>query len=432
MALLLIGALVFSVFNYLQSNPGTNLLGGKPSKTQPVTLTYWGLWEPESVMKPIIEEYQQLHPNVTIKYQQSSPIEYGPRLRNALANGQNPPDIFRIHNTWTYMLGQYLEPMPESVYSESEYNQTFYSVAGRSLKYYDKIIAVPLMYEGLAMYYNVDLLNQAGIQPPQTWTEVQQAAQRLTVRQGNRIQIAGAALGGVDNIDHWSDIVTLMIYQAGGKPYDPNDSDKVGKPLTFYGLFGAQYRVWDETLPQATTYFALGKTGLYFGPSWDYFVIKQIAQDNGVELNFRIRPMPQLTAQTQVGWASFWAEAVSNRAAKPNREEAWKFIKYLSQKETMQKLYAQQTKIRDFGEIPARKDLADEYLDHPWIGPYLKQAENSVTFPTASATRDKEGINDRMIQAYEPVVKQVIRGEAPNLQQLDKAVKDVLKDYGLN
>src|SRR3989338_8523102 len=40
----------------------------KPQDTanQPITLNYWGLWEPAEVMQPVIDEYQKVHPNVTV------------------------------------------------------------------------------------------------------------------------------------------------------------------------------------------------------------------------------------------------------------------------------------------------------------------------------------------------------------------------------
>ena len=40
----------------------------KPKSTGPVTLTWWGLWEADSIAKPLIDEYQTTHPNVKINY----------------------------------------------------------------------------------------------------------------------------------------------------------------------------------------------------------------------------------------------------------------------------------------------------------------------------------------------------------------------------
>src|SRR3989344_8224493 len=72
------------------------------AKNQPIELTYWGLWEPTSVMQPLIDEYQTTNPNVKITYIFQSPREYRERLQNALSQAKGP-DIFRIHNSWIPM-----------------------------------------------------------------------------------------------------------------------------------------------------------------------------------------------------------------------------------------------------------------------------------------------------------------------------------------
>ena len=45
--------------------------------SQEVTLTYWGLWEPETIYSSVVSEYQQSHPNVKIEYVQHSPKRMG-------------------------------------------------------------------------------------------------------------------------------------------------------------------------------------------------------------------------------------------------------------------------------------------------------------------------------------------------------------------
>ena len=45
------------------------LRGNQVNSNQPVTLTYWGLWESEEIMQPLIEQYAQENPHVTINYE---------------------------------------------------------------------------------------------------------------------------------------------------------------------------------------------------------------------------------------------------------------------------------------------------------------------------------------------------------------------------
>jgi len=409
---------------------------GVPEQTGPTTITYWGLWEPEEVMNPIIEEYQQLNPNVKINYENSSPTEYAQRLRNALASN-TPPDIFRMHNTWPYMFPNLLSSIPEDIYTPEEYSQTFYPIASKNLTLDGKLVGIPLMYDGLALFYNVELFNRAGIEnPPTDWEQFMAIARKITAPETGNLEISGAAMGSANNITHWPDIVSLLLLQNDANPGNLLSSNgqlnsNATDALTFYSLFSYRYKTWDATWPQDNQQFALGKVGMFFGPSWEVFNIKNIAKRNNVDIDFRVIPVPQLLPDTNVTFASFWVEGVS--AKSNNQTESWKFLKYLSSKEVMQKMYQEQSKVREFGEIPSRKDMAEQFMDDPYMGAYLKQAPAAKSFPLVSSTTDKDGINDQINKAYEQAVTVASKGTSASsaLQPTSKAVIDILRTYGL-
>jgi hypothetical protein len=50
-------------------------------------ITYWGLWEPSSVLTEVFKEYEQANPGVTIEYVQQSYKDYRERLQTAVAGG---------------------------------------------------------------------------------------------------------------------------------------------------------------------------------------------------------------------------------------------------------------------------------------------------------------------------------------------------------
>lgn len=407
-----------------QDSPNSSGTGG------PVELTYWGLWESEAVMQPIIEEYQTANPNVKITYKPNSKTEYSGRLRNALASDSGP-DIFRMHNTWTYMLQNHLSALPSEIYPPEQYQQDFFPIAYQNLRLNDQIVAIPLMIDGLALYYNVDLFARAGIEPPTTWDTFQDAAQRLTVVDQNRqMQIGGAAMGYTGNIEHWPDIVAVLMYQNRADPTYPSDQVAYDA-VAFYSLFAYRYNTWSLDMPPATEAFATGRLAMMFGPSWEVFNIQQLAKDKGTTVNFRIIPIPQLP-ETNVTWASYWVEGVNNKSK--NQAEAWKFLKYLSSAETMQKLFDAQSKEREFGEIPSRPALAKQYENHPYMGAYIIQAPAARTHAFTSSTSDDNGINGRIVKYYQEALDKTARGTAPQsaLQTTGPGIKEVFRDYGLN
>lgn len=417
--ILILGALVFGIWKFaLPMLPFEFKPGG-------VKLTYWGLWEDENVFIPLINEYEKNHRSVKIEYKKQSPTEYRERLQVSITQGKGP-DIFRFHNTWLPMLKNELSPVPTTVFSLSDFQKTFYPVATQDLKLGDSLYGIPLEIDGLALLYNVDIFKAAGVSPPTTWEGFQKAAVILTVKDAQkRIQTSGLALGTTNNVDNWSDILAEMFLQDGVDLKNPQGK-LAEDALIFYTSFAqGDNKTWDETLPPSTLAFTQGKVAMIFVPSWQIINIKA----KNPQLNFKVLPVPQLPG-INVTWASYWVEGVSVKS--PHQAEAWDFLKYLSQKETLVKFYTEASKTRLFGEPYSRQDLAQSLKDDPYLGPYIQQAPRAQSFYLASQTFDN-GINDKLIKYLEDTVNAVNRGVSPRsaLETTAQGFKQVLSTYGV-
>lgn len=389
---------------------------------EPITLTWWGLWEPRSVVSQVILDYQRSKPTVTINYVQQSHKDYRERLQSALARNEGP-DIFRFHNTWVSLLRKDLSSVPTSLYSPSDFEATFYPVANKDLKVGSGHVGIPLMFDGLAFFYNRTMLEEKEIEVPTTWEQFRKVAAQLTQwDEEGKILVAGAALGTTSNIDNFSDILALLLLQNGADLTKPT-SQLAQDALSFYTLFTTQDRVWDKTLPASYYAFATGKVAMILAPSWRALEIKATAPD----LKFGVAPVPQLPG-TKVTWASYWVEGVFIKSK--YQTEAWEFLKYLSEKEALQKFYSTAAADRGMGEIYPRKDLADLLKDDPVVGAFIQQAETAQSWYMCSQTHDN-GINDRIIKYYEDAVNAVIDGQPidQSLETAAQGIQQVLLQY---
>ncbi|MDO8487825.1 MAG: extracellular solute-binding protein [bacterium] len=418
-----------------------NVFGlGKPKPTGPTTLTWWGLWEDESVIRPLITEYEAAHPDVKINYIFQSQREYRERLQNALSQGSGP-DIFRIHNTWVPMFKTDLAPIPADIYSAQTFESTFYPTAKTDLRLGNNYVAIPLEYDGLGMYVNEELLSQAGASVPQSWTELRETAAALCVgdtedgkcRSGERVLIAGVAMGTIENVDHWQDIVATLMLQNNVNLNAPS-----GKPaedvLDFYTVFSRTDGVWNSSLPNSTAAFAGGKLAIYFGPSWRAHDILAA----NPSLKFKVYPVPQLPIDPALGekpitWASYWAEAVN--AKSPHTKQAWDFVGWLSQRENLQKFYQGAVASgRAFGEPYSRVDMASLVTSDPYVGAYINQALNAKSWYLASFTWDgPTGINSRISQYFADALNGINQGKSASesIKTLTAGINQVLSQYGL-
>lgn len=394
-------------------------------------ITWWNLWEDEPALAPLIAEYQTKNPKVTIKYVKQSQQDYRERLTNVLAKGTGP-DIFSFHNSWTPMFKKDLSPMPATVMSASEFAQVFYPVATSDLTSGTGILGIPSEYDAITLFINDDLFAAAGLTPPTTWDDLRKAAIVLTQKdeQGLILQ-SGVALGRTENIDHWPEILALMMLQNGVDLTKP--TGKLAQDaLTFFTLFSSTDGVWDATLPNSTAMFAGGKLAMYFAPSWRAF---EIAQQNP-SLKFSTVPLPQLpkasAGQKDVAYASYWVQGVWEKSK--NKTIAWDFLKFLSSQDSLAKIYANSAKQRSFGEPYPRVNMTGLLNSHPVLGSIVSRAPNARSWYLQSRTFDgPTGINSLMNKYFEDAVNAVNSGDSAKdaLETVAQGVTQILRQYGV-
>ncbi len=376
------------------------------------------------MIKPLIADYQSKHPNVTITYERKSSLNYRTRVQTQIREGLGP-DVFRIHNTWLPMFATDLAAAPADVFTLSDYKNLFYPVAVDSFVKANSIFGAPMEIDGLALYYNEDMLSAIGGKPPKNWQEFIDSATKMTVRDVSGIKSAGAALGTAGNVDHWSDILGMLLLQQPGVDLTNLAMPQVAEVMRFYTGFviDPKRKTWDVNLPKSTDMFASGRLGFYFAPSWRAHELR-VTNPN---LKFKVAPVPQLSSRA-VAWASFWGEVVSAKSKNPS--EAWKFVKYLTSPEAEKLAYREASQVRLFGEPYSLVSLNTELVQDPVVGAFVTQGPIYKSWYLSSNTFDN-GINDEMIKYFEDGINATLAGADPMaaLQTVNKGAKQVLDKY---
>lgn len=396
-----------------------------PAKIHQAKLVYWGLQEEASIIAPIIADFEKEHPNIKVEYVKQDIEQYVDKVTTRSNNG-NGPDVFRFHNTWTSQLLDLLSPLPNSVISKEDFAKNYYAVVGTDMARNGAIYGLPLQMDTLNLYVNRDLLQAAGLKAPTTWIEFGNAARQLTVKdENNSIKTAGAAMGTSGNITHAPDIISMLFVQNGVNLKDMSSNlQATGDALNYYSSFALPTgNVWDESFDQSIKVFASGSLAMYFGYSWDFFTIKSINPN----LLFDVYPVPSLPGQN-ITIASYWAEGISSKTK--FQKEAILFVEYLTRKETAQKLFAEESKKRNFGEPYARVDLA-ESLSNSIAYPFVKAASSAVSSFFVDGTGNN-GLNSKMNSYLNAAVDSVSKGASPEsaAETLSAGVTQTLRQYG--
>lgn len=380
---------VFLCFVFLVTTAASCSVGGEKTTMsyKNKTLEFWGVFDDAYFYENVIASYRLSRPNINVKYRKFRYDEYEDELLNALAEDRGP-DLFMMHNTWVGKYLPKLEPsppkitLPYKVTKGSIRKQTFIEM--RETKgvtnndvitnfvdqvtvdgvrtYFDpnieeqtppQVYALPMGFDNLVMFYNKDILNNAGIPlPARSWTEFHDHVKAI-VRldsQGN-ILLAGAALGTSDNVERSSDILSLLMMQAGAEMADGQSVTFHEKPLAlknrpttpgiealrFYVDFASPIKevyTWNSDMMNSLEAFITGKVGYFFGYSYHIPIIKS----KSPKLNFALSKVPQIAgSKAQFNYANYFMVGVSKKGK--NILESWDFVKYATMNKEAVKMY---------------------------------------------------------------------------------------------
>jgi multiple sugar transport system substrate-binding protein len=211
----------------------------------------------------------------------------------------------------------------------------------------DQIFGLPLSLDTMALYYNKDVLNAAGVPlPAQTWAEFQEHVKRLTrYDDQGKLQRPAAGIGTSRNVERSFDVLSLLMMQNGAEMADENGyprfnrtpaslADREVPPgveaLVFYTDFANPAKevfTWDDTQPNSFDAFISGKTAYFFGYAYHLPRIRAQAP----KLNFGLTSIPQIDPARKVNYANYWVEGVSKRTKYPDL--AWDFVQFAANAE---------------------------------------------------------------------------------------------------
>lgn len=429
-----------------------------PSEKQllePVELTWWGVSDDQEDFQEIINTYRQQHPNIQITFRTLRLEEYERELVNALAEDRGP-DIISLHNTWISKHLSKLEPLPASTKMAYQITQVslgvksetvievrdersvtpadvrtlFVDVVGQDVVRENKVYALPLSVDTLVLYYNLDLLNNAGIPlPPTTWQQVQSNVKKLTYQdRTGKLTQGGIALGTSSNVERASDILGLLMMQNGAQmtngkqvtfgvvpPGFPTQDYNPGpEAVRFYTEFAdptKEVYTWNKDFPNSLDSFAQGQVAMMLGYQYHQPLLEARRQG---KLRYGIAPVPQIENQESVNYANYWVYGVSKKSKYIN--EAWNFLQYLTTKPENAAQYLNTTL-----HPTALRSLVQEQVNNPDLKVFASQVLTAKSWYQGNSP---EGVESAFMNLIEQV-----HGGTPLRNAMDIAVQKVQQTY---
>ena len=363
--------------------------GGATSQSGPVTVNFWMPFEDSENIQPLISDYMQKHPGITIVFTKKDINTYENDLLNALAAGTGP-DIFAVHNDWLPKYADKITPAPTKTFLYKDFKDAFIDVVSKDFTDGNsKVFGVSMSVDSLGLYYNKDLLGTAGIAtPPKTWDELAQDVQRIRRSDGRGyFTRSGLAIGTNTNVNRAVDILYLFMLQQGAQAFSADlvnptfgenlqQNGNVVNPgqtaLNFYTSFANPNSVnynWNLRSDYSIDAFTNGRAAFLYNYSYTRNTILQ----KNPNLNFDVAPVPQPNLDNPtVNFANYWGEVVAKQSK--NSAIAWDFLKFMTSKAELDKYYALHK------QPSSRKDLIDLQVSDPNIGVFANANLTAKSF----------------------------------------------------
>lgn len=331
-----------------------------PALAQAQTEVRWAQWKGTEVGQEFMAEleaaFEAAHPDIDLVPVDSPFTGFHDRALVLHQAGQLP-DVLMVQVDWIAEFADLgmIEPLNEQIAAQppeffANIPETFHTT-WRGKQYY-----LPLESGAVALYYNTDLFEAAGIDgPPATWDEFAETARQLTKPEEMQFAVTGTlATEPPTNMTY--EIYPLLL-QAGATIIDPETNRAVfNSPEGVAAIEWYVERINGDNISvpgvlsngerEKRANFASGNIAMMFEGPWGIAIQKQL----NPELNYNIAPLP--TGVTDGTMVRGSLNTITTQSE--NKDAAWTFLSWLSGPEGIE-MWSKGT-----GAFPARTDVANQ------------------------------------------------------------------------
>ena len=362
-------------------------------------ITYWqyDFGKRVEAITQLIEQFEAENPDIKVIQETFPYADYQAQVGASLPAGVGA-DVVQLFYGWvpTWVRAGYVTPLPSEYFDVAEIEAEFIPMA-QAGKYQGEYYGLPTAVRSLALFYNKDLMAEAGIEnPPTTWDEFIAAGKAMTIKRGSRFSQIGYGIAPTGQDHHL--VREILTRQFGTAPYEDGQvlyGNEAGtQAFEFYTSWATEHEIGvPEFLPGNSAYregfrqqqniamiidgsFAIGAVKEQAEFEWGVTEIP--VGDNGVKANF----------------GSFWMNGITPNAHEdPAKLEASaKFLKFVTTPAAM-KLW-----LDTVGELPARKEMISDpnLTDDPVFEPFIASLAYAEATPFVDESGQRAVIVDAM------------------------------------
>ncbi|WP_017300345.1 ABC transporter substrate-binding protein [Nodosilinea nodulosa] len=378
----------------------TLLFGSYVRAQQPVTISFLLRAVEADQMQGLAEQFMAENPDIRIE------MVRGPNAADAVENlyttsfllGDSPYDILFSDVVWIpkFAAAGWLQDLSDRV-SEADLAD-FLEADVAAGQYKDGFYRMPFRSDMGMLYYRTDLLDQVGIAPPQTFSELISASEAIQdqtdvdwgfVWQG--LQYEGLVTNFVEIVagygGFWIDPDTLEV---GLDQPAAIQATEFMKGAIAQGISppGVTNYVEEDSLRQ----FENGNAA--FLRNWPYAWAEANGDDSPVAGNIALKPMVHAEGEQPAACLGGWGFGISANTAHP--EEAWRVVEFFTSPGPMKDF------VTEFAYVPSRRALFTDpevLAKFPHYKQLLEVADTAVPRPPVGQYAQVSDILQRYLSA---------------------------------
>ncbi|GHU65720.1 ABC transporter substrate-binding protein [Clostridia bacterium] len=351
--------------------------------------------ERTKVLREIADDYQALHPNITIEII-SPPLDGADQKIQQMLVNKNDMDIFEVRDNTVAQFSSngFIEPLDEYIKDWEDFGTLVDNAKITATLVGDKYYLIPYGFYQRMLYYRADWLEEAGIAVPTTLSELYEAAKAITDPAKGRYGWTLRGISGSAGL-----VGDMLRAKLGDKVVDLRDPayDIDGNSIFLRPeaaeVFEYIQKLYQDTSPADSVAwgfqdqcqaFATGITAFLFQDP-EVVAICQTDMDEGT---WATAPLPVDDVSSQfpisVGYAG-WGVPTHSK----HKEEAADFIMFLSNPENNVKFCLQ------YSVIPIHSNAAElsDFFQSGPFAPYVVEnnsPENYFLVVGKNRPEDKE------------------------------------------
>lgn len=417
------------------ASPGTG--GGEEDKKVEILLGYYSSDSSDAKMKELIEQFEEKHPNITVKTQSAPYGQFYQKLDTQIAAGQ-APDVWLSDGVYVMKYAQrgaakdLTDWIAKDLKADEYYGLDFNKDAD------GRYWGVPQGIQVGVLFYNKELFDKAGVAYPTdewTWEDLKASAAKLTVdASGKTAEDSGFDAASVNQFGLTFFSITegwfsVMKSYGGGALDEKAENSIINSPenkQAFEWMVDGMQRgiITDpvdlKSFQSNTAVFPSGSAAMRIG------IYARVQAANEAGLNYDVTLLPKGPDGKRVSPVIANSWVINQKSSDEKAQAAWEWIKYWATEDDVQKQWT------ELGEaVPVKKSVAESEV-------FLKAGEqpaNRQAFLDSlefAQTLDNNAVWEEWVGKFNEHAERAFLGDATvdqALSEADAAVQAVLDDF---